>query len=351
MSETQFKNPTPTAEDVKNIMKYHFDIEQSVNIHVIKQNTSHLLPSNIINFDNDLDDNGRGYEVVVPFVTLWRKQYDQWRQVGVIDNVKRISSSDVEMLEFWYVTLCTGLLSSAASSKDAISLDGLGYAPAIFAKHDEGYDEKKQTLRNANRLSKLYSQLQTYHTLEIDKNRWDHYFDQRMRAHITPIEDCVCALMQLLCHWSDMAAITDASKMNVAWNIVFHQWVQHNATGVDEALVRFATFMIKDAKIDFEKTRRVCNCKSLSTFVQLLFESTLNHRQLTIDALTDIFQNHTMGHMKGRTEYQTYTDEEPPDILYKPQNVLAEKVPLIMNGHLWIPVLDTDGKVTFTKKY
>ena len=311
------------------------------------QKRSQLLPSEVVTFEND-----GGYAIVVPKLVSWHQRYEKWIKVGVVDKVKRKSSTDVEILDFWYTTLRTGLLSktdSANSKQNILSIDDLGYAPAVIINQMEGFDAKKQTVRNINHTLKFYSHLQTYHTLVIDHESGHSYLQQRIYGHTTGIEDSVSALMQLLCYWSDTTAMSDVSMMNARWILVFHQWMVEHRTGVDEALVRFAHFMLKAAQVDFEETRRICDCNSISTFVHSLFESSLEHRQLAIDALTDIFQNHTMGYMTGQVAYTEWTQDEPGSIYYAPTNPFADKVPLYMNGHAWTLTVNPDGKVVLNK--
>lgn len=317
-------------------------------ITIKRQKRSQLLPSEVVTFEND----GDGYAMVVPKIVSWRQRYEKWMEVGVVDNVKRKSSTGVEMLDFWYTTLRTGLLSktdSADYKKTVLSIDDLGYAPAMFVNQMEGYITKTQTDRNINQMLKFYSHLQAYHTLVIDPESEYSYLQQRMHGHTTDIEDSVSALMQLLCYWSNTTAMSDVLMMNARWNIVFHQWMIEHGKGVDEALVRFAYFMLKDAQVDFEETRRICYCNSISTFVNSLFESSLEHRQFAIDALTDIFQNHTMGYMTGEVAYTESTDDVQPSIYYAPTTPFADKVPLYMNGHAWTLAVNQDNKVVLNK--
>lgn len=323
------------ANDDRDTWKQYFSIE--------KQTISHLLPDKVIRFKDYSSDTN--YQQLISQLKTWHTTDHDWKQVGMIDDVYITSPTRVKMVDFWYTTLSKGLLSNDFDS--AISVDGLGYAPAKFVKHREGFDAKTQKRRNDMLILKFYSKLQMYHTLPIGPEHLKHYSDARIRAEATPIQDCVSALMLLLCYWSNVANVKDASDMNVAWNVVFHQWIAFYHTGVDEALVRFAAFMLTDANVDVEEARRICNHNNLPDFVNALFNSTLENRQFSIDALTDIFQNNTISYMKGYTMYTKYIDDKPPVDVYTPAtNTFAEKVLLLdTDGHLQVPVVDIHGNV------
>ena len=344
--DKQFKTPTPTGDDVANASKSQFGDEHPQNetkLMIEKQYTSQMMPREVLNFG----DESVGYDAIVPNVVAWRNHYDNWKEIGIVDNVKRMSSTGVEMLDFWYTTLHIGLLSETPGTLDTItSLDGLGYAPAMFVKEREGYDRITQTRRNVGRVIKFYSHLQTYHTLKIQYDMWQHYLSMRIDAHTTILKDCTSALMQLLCYWTTMK---DVTTMKIAWNVVFSQWMVKYIDGVDEALVRFATFMIMNAENAFQMTQQLCTSDSISTFIHALFESKLEYRQLIIDAITDVFQNHAISFMRGQTVYVKSTNDTTQETLYAPVNMFADKTLIFVNGHTFTPCINVDGKVRLHK--
>ena len=331
------------------------DSKSLPNVHIKEQKTSHVLPHEVLTFVGDIN----GYAAAIPIVLSWRETYEnKWPNIGVIDDVVRSSITGTRMFDFWYTTLCTGPLTLAPSAtlnshdKPIVNgldtpktLDAIGCAPAMFVNYREGVDTHKQQTRNIRRLKKYYTHLQSYHKLDIGRAHTRKYLQQRMEAHVTPLQDSVAVLMLLLSHWSQMTKVSD---MHVAWNVAFHLWVARYDTGVDEALIRFANHMMQNAEVAFKETRLVCACDRLPAFVNALFQSTLPHRQISIDALTDVFQNNIMGYMQGETAYMEKLEDELPPIIYAPTHLLSEKVPHYVDGHMLIPTLDENNKTDFT---
>ena len=66
---------------------------------------------------------------------------------------------------------------------------------------------------------------------------------------------------------------------------------------------------------------------------------------MIVDEMTNIFQNHIMGFMKGHTIYIESTDDEPQPPPSELVNLFADKSLLCIKGAVLTHVIGDDGQV------